>query len=288
MAAWLGAVSKSRWLDAQFLPVCLQVLSALLANADNSADKSKHCLCQTSCCLSVHACLPSCLPVLQCARLDLQKRYAGDEDFQLTPAQARELMALQAAELEDTDIPPVKVPSPLAALQATAPTDSASGHESPALQTSASLPAAAAAARAAEPSAARESATLAHSVSMPLDNAAQIAPSNVPAAPAIAASDTKAADAQGSAAAAPSDTAKAADKSPTLLKRVPYSPKQRSSSELHSAPSDDTSPAAATAAAGSPEISQKSRSKVWLPPMALSSPRRVSGRAECIPLHGIA
>lgn len=227
-------------------------------------------------------------------------------------------MAQQAAELEDTDIPPVKLPSPVAALQTTTPASRTCGHESPALQTSASLPAASAAAQAAETGAACMSSTLTHSVSLPMDKPAQTVPADVPAASSVAASDTKASDtkasvtkasdtkasdtkasdfkasdnkatdAQGNAAAAPIDTAQAADKSIAQLKRVPYSPKQRSSSELHSAASNSTSPAAvgagAAAAGGSQDMSQKSRSKVWLPPMALTSPRTSSGRT----VHDIA
>ena len=205
--------------------------------------------------------------------LGLQKRYADDEDFQLTPAQAAQLMAQQAAELEDTDMLPAEVPLPPAALQTTpvhpaperqAPHSVPAAAVLPALHTSASLPAAEAASA---PAATAQG------------NAAESGAPLKPAAPALrqAASLPVAKPAQtaltGSAAKVVSISG---DVLPHQVKHVSLSPGQRPSQGLHST-------ATTSAAAGGPSKdesggkSQKSGSKVWRPPAALASPQRSSG-----------
>ena len=206
----------------------------------------------------------------------MQKHFADDEDFQLTTAETA-LLAKQAAELQDYDQLPsaaTKQPQPLVPVKGSA--------DVPALKHSTSMPASTPATKAAAPAetTAPEAVTkpahsvLLHSASMP-------------------AATTKAAAAHEAKAAADEvnavDGAKvAAEKQASpqlpaglhaLLNRVPSSPLHRSTQELHSGA---TSPAAAAAAAdgaataAAPAVSegasQKSQSKIWRPPFAVSSP----------------
>ena len=245
--------------------------------------------------------------------MDLQKRYADDEDFQLTPAQAAQLLAQQAAELEDADTPPPAiVPRPLPSQQTT-PVHSAIKRQplqsvpaAAALQTSASMPAAGgasmpAAGGASTPAAAQgraaEHEALLRSGATALLQAASV-PLTGPLHTAPATSAAKAGRTQANA-----DVAQAANALPGHLKRTPQSPVQRPSQELHPAASGSAVtaagaafPAVATGAAdaatataagsggGAPSAalsggqSQKSGDKVWLPPAALASPQRSSGK----------
>ena len=170
--------------------------------------------------------------------------------------------------LQDTDIPPVTGPSPLAALHSTLSAADASAKVPAAavlaaLQTSASVPAA-------PGSAARDSATsaLKHSTSTPVDKLAQEKSPNSAAA-GIAASAT----------VSPAGNAEEGEDSASKLKHVPHSPVLKSSQDLHRAAAT-SSPAAAASPAAAPEsagMSQQGRSKVWLPPAPVASPQRSSG-----------
>lgn len=224
----------------------------------------------------------------------MQKRFQDDEDFQLSTAETA-LLAKHAAELQDYDQLPtaaMQQPPPLVPVKGSADT--------PALKHSTSMPASTAAAKAAAPAdtAAPEAVmkpahpVLLHSASMPA--------ATTKAASAAAREDKAAADeaeAAADEANAAADDAKVAaeQQAPSqlpagrqaLLNRVPSSPLHRSTQELHSGANAAVAAAvngAATAAAfaAAPAVSegasQKSQSKIWRPPSAVShSPQRSSG-----------
>ena len=247
--------------------------------------------------------------------LGLQKAYADDEDFQLTPAQAAQLIAQQAAELEDTDIPPPAqhiTPVQPALEPQPSPNVSAAAVVA-ALETSASMPTAGAAST---PTAGAASTLATGAASTPAAGAASMQAaaqgkaaeretSPTPAAPALlqaasvpltkpphTATAAKAGRIQVSAS-----VAQAANVLPGQLRHVPHSPISKPSQDLHSAASGS----AVTAAGAAPSVvaaaadggvgggscapsaamsgghSQKSGGKVWLPPAALASPQRSSG-----------
>ena len=243
------------------------------------------------------------LTLLDHPLLRLQKRYADDEDFQLTPAQVTQLMTQQAAELEDTDISPPAIGPSLLLTQQTTPVHPALEHQpaqnvpapsvAAALQTSASMPAAAQG-RAAE-----------HETSPTPAAPALLQPASVPLTkPPHAAATASAAEA--GRAQADADVAPAGNALPGQVRQVPHSPVHRPCQELHSAASGfavtaaSAAPSVVAAAAGAASLaangdggssgnaapsaamsggqSQKSGSKVWLPPAALTSPQRSSGK----------
>jgi len=196
----------------------------------------------------------------------LQKRYADDEDFQLTTAE-EVLLAKQAAELQDPDPPlskphaatatPKQPPHTVNAVKDMAPTAS--------LQHSASLPNADTVTNAAAAEAACKppAPALLHSVSLPA------------ASPAAASEAT-------AAAATPS--------------QLPAAQPARESAPAVAQHTQDlpSSSAAAVDAVDAPAMSdggsQRSRSRIWRPPFALSpgtSPQRSSGtsshQAACRP-----
>lgn len=230
--------------------------------------------------------------------MDLQKAYADDEEFQLTPAQAARLMAQQAAELEDTDTPqPAAVPSPLPsqqtplvrlALERQPSQNAPAAAVAAALQTSASVPAAA------------QETSLTPAAAAALLPAAS-APLTEPPHAAPATSAAKAGRTQPNA-----DVAQAGSALSGQLRQTPHSSVKRPPQELYSAASGSAVPAAnaapstvaaangasadgggggggdsrgaAPSAAMSGGQSQKSGAKVWLTPAALASPQRSSGK----------
>lgn len=213
----------------------------------------------------------------------LQKRYADDEDFQLTTAETA-LLAKQAAALQDYDMPS----TPAAVPAADVPQPQLDSAAASTLHHSASSPAGATTTKTA---AAAEAAK---------KNAAVKA--GTPAPPHFAPT----AAARTEAASAPADEAKAAVKQQeavllpaslqAVLKRLPASPARRSTQELHSG-ANAASPDAAgvapvnSAAAGAADEAdaansaasegamQKSPGKIWRPPFAIgqaASPQRSS------------
>jgi len=248
----------------------------------------------------------SCHKAHQYLPYGMQKRFADDEDFQLTTAETA-LLAKQAAELQDYD------QLPTAATQQAPPVVPVKGSaDAPALKHSTSMPASTAAAKAAAPAE-----TTAPEAVMKPAHPVLLHSASMPAA------TTKAASAAADEAKAAADEAKpAADEAraaaeqqawpqlpaglSALLNHVPSSPLRRSTQELHSganaavaaaaapaaadangaanaaAPAAASADGAATAAAAAPAVSegasQKSQSKVWLPPFAFtSSPQCSSG-----------
>ena len=231
----------------------------------------------------------------------MQKRFQDDEDFQLSTAETA-LLAKHAAELQDYD------QLPTAAMQQPPPLVPVKGSvDTPALKHSTSMPASTAAAKAAAPAdtAAPEAVmkpahpVLLHSASRPAatTKAASAAAREDKAAADEAEAAADEAEAAADEANAAADDAKVAaeQQAPSqlpagrqaLLNRVPSSPLHRSTQELHSGANAAVAAAvngAATAAAlaAAPAVSegasQKSQSKIWRPPSAVShSPQRSSG-----------
>ena len=213
-------------------------------------------------------------------------------------------MAQQAAELEDTDIPsPAILPPPLPSQQPT-PVHPALQRQpsqnvpaAAALQTSASMPAAGAASTPAAP----QGTAAEHDTSPPPAAPALLQAASVPLTKPLHAASTPSAAQAGRSQAA--DVAEAANALPGQLRRVPHSLVQRPSQELHPAAAGfavtaagaaSSAVAAATGAADAATAtvngsaapsaamsggqSQKSAARVWLPPAALASPQRSSGR----------
>ena len=248
----------------------------------------------------------SCHKAHQYLPYGMQKRFADDEDFQLATAETA-LLAKQAAELQDYD------QLPTAATQQAPPVVPVKGSaDAPALKHSTSMPASTAAAKAAAPAetTAPEAVmkpahpVLLHSASMP---AATTKAASAAADEAKAAADeAKPAADEARAAAEQQAWPQLPAGLSALLNRVPSSPLRRSTQELHSganaavaaaaapaaadangaanaaAPAAASADGAATAAAAAPAVSegasQKSQSKVWRPPFAVtSSPQRSSG-----------
>ena len=214
----------------------------------------------------------------------MQKHFADDADFQLTTAETA-LLAKQAAELQDYD------QLPTAAMQQAPPVVPVKGStDAPALKHSTSMPATTAATKAAAPAetTAPEAVTepahpvLLHSASMPA------APTKAASA---AAHEAKVAADEVEVAAEQQASPKLPAGLQAVLNRVPSSPLRRSTQELHSGANSPVAAAAAPAAANadgaatsaaaaavSEGASQKSQSKVWLPPFAFtSSPQCSSG-----------
>ena len=211
----------------------------------------------------------------------MQKHFADDEDFQLTTAETA-LLAKQAAELQDYDQLPTA-----ATKQAQSLVPVKGSADVPALKHSTSMPASTPATKAAAPAktTAPEAVTkpahsvLLHSASMPAATAHEAK---------AAADEVNAVD--GAKVAAEKQ---ASPQLPAglhaLLNRVPSSPLHRSTQELHSgatSPAAAAADGAATAAAAVPAVSegasQKSQSKIWRPPFAVSSspPRSSSTSAQ--------
>ncbi len=214
----------------------------------------------------------------------MQKHFADDADFQLTTAETA-LLAKQAAELQDYD------QLPTAAMQQAPPVVPVKGStDAPALKHSTSMPATTAATKAAAPAetTAPEAVTepahpvLLHSASMPA------APTKAASA---AAHEAKVAADEVEVAAEQQASPKLPAGLQAVLNRVPSSPLRRSTQELHSGANSPVAAAAAPAAANadgaatsaaaaavSEGASQKSQSKVWRPPFAVTNlPQRSSG-----------
>ncbi|KAL0036516.1 hypothetical protein WJX77_010974 [Trebouxia sp. C0004] len=217
----------------------------------------------------------------------VRKRFADDEDFQLTTAETA-LLAKQAAELQDYD------QLPTAATQQAPPVVPVKGSaDAPALKHSASMPATTAATKAAAPAettapeAVRKRAhpVLLHSASMLTATTEAVSAAADEAK--TAADETKVAAEKQASPQLPAGLQ-------ALLNRIPSSPLSRSTQELHSG-AKDAAPAAAdgaataaapaaadgSAAAAAPaeleRASQKSKSKIWRPPFAAtSSPQSTS------------
>ncbi|DBA87025.1 TPA: hypothetical protein ACH3X2_000400 [Trebouxia sp. C0005] len=216
----------------------------------------------------------------------VRKRFADDEDFQLTTAETA-LLAKQAVELQDYDqlpTPATQQAPPLAPVKGSA--------DVAALKHSTSMPATTPATKAAAPA----DTTVPEAVMKPA-HPVLLRSASMPAATTEAASaaadEVKAAADEAKAAVDEAKVAAENQASPTLpagqqalLNRVPSSPLRRSTQELHSGANGAAHPAtadgAATAAAAAPAVSeaasQKSQSKIWRPPFAVSSsPQRSSG-----------
>ena len=223
----------------------------------------------------------------------MQKHFADDEDFQLTTAETA-LLAKQAAELQDYDqllTAAIQQAQPLVPVKGS--TDAAAIKHSTSMPASTPATKAAAPAETTAPEALIKPAhsVLLHSASMP-------------------AATTKAASAAADEVNAVDGAKVAAEKQASpqlpaglhaLLSRVPSSPLHRSTQELHSGAISPAAAAAAPAAAASaaataaadgaataaaPAVSegasQKSHSKIWRPPFAVSSspPRSSSASAQ--------
>jgi len=228
----------------------------------------------------------------------MQKHFRNDEDFQLTTAETA-LLAKQAAELQDYD------QLPTAGTQQAPPLVPVKGSaDASALKHSNAMPASTAATKAAAPS----ETTVPEAVMKPA-HPVLLHSASMPAATTKAASsaadEAKAAADEAEAAVDEANVAAEQQASPqlpasmqALLNRVPSSPLRRSTQELHSganaaaaaaaapaaansaatAPTAATAAAAAAAPAASEGASQKSQSKIWRPPSAVSSsPQRSSG-----------